>query len=248
MGVFLIIAFVIGGLIAIVSNSNQKKEEERRIENARLAEIRRKQEEERRRQEEIRKQKLERERAERIVRLSPTFKTDWQNFQRVLQERGITKLYHFTDIENLQSIKANGGLCSWHYCERNNIGISRPGGTRLSRNLDSYKGLENYVRLSFISDHPMMYVAEKEGRIKFPVVLTISTEVIFKKDTKFTHQNATRSGVTAFNSFEQFNSIRFDLFRKRYFDLDEIQKSYYQAEILVLDKIPLEFITNIDRF
>ena len=247
MGVFIFIVIIVV-IIAIIANSNKKKEEERRIENARQAEIRRKQAEERRRQEEIRKQKLERERAERIVRLSSTFKSDWQNFQKMLQERGITKLYHFTDRTNLQSIKANGGLCSWNYCVRNNIGISRPGGTQLSRNLDSYKGLENYVRVSFVSDHPMMYIAEKEGRIQDSVVLEISTEVIFKKETKFTNQNATRSGVSAYSSFEQFNSIRFDLFRRRYFDLNEIQKPYYQAEVLVLDKIPLEFITNIDRF
>ena len=247
MGVFIFIVIIVV-IIIIIANSNKKKEEERRIENARLAEIRRKQEEERRRQEEIRKQKLERERAERIVKLSPTFKTDWQNFQRVLQEKGVTKLYHFTDRANLQSIKANGGLCSWKYCERNGIMISRPGSTQSSRNLDSYKGLENYVRVSFVSDNPMMYVAEKEGRIYNPVVLEISPEVIFKKETKFTNQNAVKNGVTAFSSFEQFKFIRFDLFHWRYFDLDDDVKSYYQAEVLVLDKIPLEFITNIDMF
>jgi flagellar biosynthesis GTPase FlhF len=47
-------------------------------------------------------------------------KHNWQEFQQVLQQNGITTLYHFTDRANIKSIKEHGGLYSWHYCDRKN--------------------------------------------------------------------------------------------------------------------------------
>lgn len=40
---------------------------------------------------------------------------------------GITKLYHFTDRDNLDSIVTNGGLYSWADCEAKGINIPKPG-------------------------------------------------------------------------------------------------------------------------
>ena len=88
-----------------------------------------------------------------------TYKTNWQDFQNILQKNGITKLYHFTDRANLASIKEYGGLYSWYYCQENNITIPKPGGSRTSWALDKQKGLENYVHVSFVKEHPMLYVA-----------------------------------------------------------------------------------------
>ena len=80
----------------------------------------------------------------------------------------IDRLYHFTDRSNLLSIIKNGGLYSWYSCDRHNIHIRKPGGDSSSRSLDSFKGYEDYVRLSFCHHHPMMYTAKKEGRISEP--------------------------------------------------------------------------------
>lgn len=44
-------------------------------------------------------------------------KTNWQEYQAIIEQQGITKLYHFTDRDNLQSIIQNGGLYSWADCE-----------------------------------------------------------------------------------------------------------------------------------
>ena len=44
-------------------------------------------------------------------------KANWQEFEQVLKDNRITKLYHFTDFDNLESIIANGGLYSWADCE-----------------------------------------------------------------------------------------------------------------------------------
>ena len=72
-----------------------------------------------------------------------------QDVVSYLRSQGITKLYHFTDMANIQSIIDNGGLYSWVACENRGITIKKPGGSDTSRSLDSYRGLGNYVRLSW---------------------------------------------------------------------------------------------------
>ena len=96
-------------------------------------------------------------------------KNNWQEFKAILDKYKITKLYHFTDRDNLESIIKNGGLYSWGDCERKGIKINKPGGSSVSRQLDSGRSLEDYVRVSFTTQHPMMYVAMKDGRITNPV-------------------------------------------------------------------------------
>ena len=41
------------------------------------------------------------------------------DYFRVMKLNNVEKLYHFTDRENLESIKKNGGLYSWDFCEKN---------------------------------------------------------------------------------------------------------------------------------
>jgi hypothetical protein len=220
------------------------------IERERQTALRRQQAEaeQQRRQAEQNRQAEQRQ-IEELQRLShqvATFKTNWQDFQRVLLQHGITKLYHFTDRANLRSIRTNGGLYSWHYCQQNNIPIPKPGGSSTSWGLDQRKGLQNFVRVSFVKDHPMLYVAQQDGRITSPVILEINIELIYKSTTRYATQNAAKNGVTTESTFEKFNSIQFPLLRRRYFDLSAEEKPFYQAEILVLEKIPLEYITNIN--
>lgn len=64
-------------------------------------------------------------------------KNNWQEFKAVLDEHRITKLYHFTDRDNLESIIKNGGLYSWGDSEDKGIKIAKPGGGLLSRELDA---------------------------------------------------------------------------------------------------------------
>lgn len=113
----------------------------------------------------------------------------------LLRQKGITKLYHFTDRANIQSIIDNGGLYSWKACDNMGISIKKPGGSPTSRSLDQYRGLENYVRLSFTRNHPMMYVAQNDGRISNPVILEIDLSVVELSTTKFSDRNATKNGA-----------------------------------------------------
>lgn len=151
-------------------------------------------------------------------------RNDWEEFKKLLEQNNITKLYHFTDRDNLENIIKNGGLYSWKDCEERGIDIPKPGGGgagSLSWSLDKQAGLEHYVRVSFTSNHPMMYVAMNEGRISNPVLLEIAPEVIYDEDTRYADRNATRSGARIGGTLNDFKQIHFQTVKaKKHFDLD----------------------------
>lgn len=179
-------------------------------------------------------------------------RSNWEEFKRLLELHNITKLYHFTDRDNLESIINNGGLHSWKDCEERGIDIPKPGGGgqgSLSWSLDLRDGLEYYVRVSFTRQHPMMYVAMNEDRISNPVILEIDPEVIYNEDTCYADCNATRNGANVGSSLEDFKKIHFQTVKAtKHFDLDADEQPYFQAEILVKNFIPLKYITNIGNF
>lgn len=176
-------------------------------------------------------------------------KQNWQEYKAILDKHGITKLYHFTDRDNLESIIRNGGLYSWSDCEKKGIKISKPGGGQLSRQLDSRDGLQSYVRVSFVMQHPMMYVAMNEGRISNPVILEIDPEVVYWDGTLYADRNATRNGANVGGTVDDLNRIHFQSVKaQKHFDLDEDEQQFYQAEVLVKNFIPLQYIRNIGNF
>ena len=176
-------------------------------------------------------------------------KYNWQDYKTLLETQGVGKLYHFTDRDNLESIILNGGLYSWADCEQKGIVISKPGGEQLSRQLDSRDGLQHYVRLSFVTQHPMMYVAMNEGRISNPVILEIDPEVAYWDGTLYADRNATKTGANVGGILDDLRRVHFQSVKARkYFDLDESEQPFYQAEVLVKNFIPLQYIKNIGNF
>ncbi|MGN0029398.1 MAG: DUF4433 domain-containing protein [Marinilabiliaceae bacterium] len=173
---------------------------------------------------------------------------DWREFRDVLDHYGITRLYHFTDRSNIAGIARSGGLLSWRRICQQGVNVPRPGGSDTSHSLDMSLGLDDYVRLSFVQGHPMMYVAVKnDHRIDDPVVLEISTDVLLDERVLFSDCNAAskKKGFSTGGDIDFFrNKIRFDLFRRNYFSLDESEKPYYQAEVLVPGIVPLCYIMN----
>jgi len=173
-------------------------------------------------------------------------RANWREFQSILDKYHISTLYHFTDRKNLESIILNRGLYSWADCELMDIQVKKPGGGDISRALDKRAGLEHYVRVSFTREHPMMYVARSEGRILDPVVLEISPEVIFLNTTKYADSNATRNDAHIGDELSDFKRIHFNTIKvRKHFDVEEGERSYFQAEVLVKGHIPLNYITNL---
>ena len=177
------------------------------------------------------------------------YKNNYDEFKKLIEQHHITTLYHFTDRENLESIIKNGGLYSWADCEQKGISISKPGGSLDSRNLDKRDNLQNFVRVSFVREHPMMYVAMNDGRISNPVVLEIDPEVIYWQDSLYADRNATMNGALVGSCIDDFSQLHFNSFKaKKHFDLDADEQKFYQAEVLVKNHIPLQFIKNIGNF
>lgn len=179
-------------------------------------------------------------------------KSNWKEFHEVLIRNNINRLYHFTDRTNLESIIKNGGLYSWKDCQNKGIKIPKPGGGgqgSLSWSLDSKKGLDNYVRVSFTQHHPMMYAAINEGRISDSVILEIDPEVICWAGSKYADKNATRNDVNVGETIDDFKKIHFSSVKEvNHFVLLPEEQPYYQAEILVKNFIPLKYIKNIGDF
>lgn len=228
----------------------ERKEAERKIkaEEKRREEERNRIEKEKIRQKEAedKKRKAEDDKKSHLQKIL-TKKSNWIEFKKVLDDNGIRTLYHFTDKANLEYIKKHGGLFSWRQLRKSNIDVPYEGGGSLSKDLDRKYGLQDFVRVCFTQNHPMMYVARNEGRIPNPVILTINLEVCYFQNTKFANMNATKTGHSCGNSLTDLKNIKFNVVKQRnHFDLSDNDKPYYQAEILVKTWIPIEYITNIN--
>lgn len=69
-------------------------------------------------------------------------RSNWQEFEATLRAHGITKLYHFTDRDNLETIVRQGGLYSWKDCVERGIHIPKPAGAERARS----HGIWTYAR------------------------------------------------------------------------------------------------------
>ena len=179
----------------------------------------------------------------------PSYKKDSEEYKQIIQRERIEKLYHFTDRANLDSIIEAGGLYSWADCEARHITIPKPGSSDSSRSLDRRDNLQHFVRLSLCRNHPMKYVAKNDGRIDDPVLLEIDPEVIYWEKTLYADRNATKNGAHIGGDVDDFKQIHFSSVRaSNQFNLPEEEKAFYQAEVLVKNFIPLEYILNIHNF
>lgn len=175
------------------------------------------------------------------------YKQNRTEFEEIIRENDIKRLYHFTDRSNLKSIIENGGIYSWKSCESKNINIPRAGGSNLSRNLDCRVGIQDYVHLSFTPQHPMLYDTIEDGRILNPVLLIIDTDVIHLSKTIFSDRNATRNDAQIGSDLYCFKNIHFETIKnKKYFEIDDEEQPFYQAEVMVSEFIPLKYILNIN--
>jgi hypothetical protein len=217
--------------------AEEAKREEERKQREQQAQIQKQQENEAKRKEE--------EKIQARLHLL-TKKSNWQEFADVLIENNISKLYHFTEKANIRSIKEEGGLFSWHYCDVNNILIPKTGGNTLSRDLDRRHKLGDFVRLSFCSDHPMQFRLSQQGYNL--VVLEVSCEVAFFENTRFSDINATDNGHLEGASLKDLKRVRFSATKKKHLRKDDPDFKFQQAEVMVKTWIPIEYITNINQF
>jgi len=105
------------------------------------------------------------------------------------------RLFHFTDCRNLHSIRQHGGLYPLSMLRENGIAIAAPGGNQWSHDADGLKGVDRFVHLCFFDNHPMEYVARREGRMQTTRFLSINPRVLLHADVRITLDVANKSGV-----------------------------------------------------
>ena len=211
--------------------AKERREREEAAKNAREEEARRKREE---------AQRKEQEEKERLYRLSHTLKTNSAAIKRHLTANGVRYFYHFTDKRNLDSIRKMGGLYSWQYCDDHNIEIERPGGDSTSRSLDRRHGLQDYVRVSFCTDHPMKWVLEQRGYDM--VLLKVKIDVACLEGTLFSDMNATDSNHHHGGTLEDLQRINIPATQQNFVSRESDIFKQHQAEVMVKTFIPLEYI------
>lgn len=173
-------------------------------------------------------------------------KEEATEIKNYIKENNIRYLYHFTDIRNIKSIIAHGGLFSWYSAPQNGVDIINPGGDTLSRSLDKRSNLEDYVRLSFTKWHPMMHKKEQEGANI--VVLKIHPSVAILHNTLFSNMNATSNMCSVGADLKALKRINLEATRKAYVKSTDKDFAELQAEVLVKTHLPLKYILNINEF
>lgn len=162
----------------------------------------------------------------------------------VLEKKGIDRIYHFTDERNINSINECNCLYSWAKSLKEGINIPFPGGNNASRNYDCMYGLENYVRLSFCKDHPMMWRLKKLGyklvMIEFSLDLFKETVFGFSDKNAAAHDHKVGFGPAA------LNLVNLELTQRRCRS-GTVEFGFHQAEILVEGKLPLDFVIRAYR-
>ncbi len=206
----------------------------------------RKEREEAEHREQEEKERKARERQELLYRVSHATKLNASAFINHLTSNGIRYFYHFTDRRNLDSIRRNGGLFSWKYCEDNGIEIPFPGGDGPSRSLDTRHGLADYVRLSFCNDHPMRYHVDQRGGDT--VLLRIKLDVAGLEGTLFSDINAADTGHHHGGTLNDLRRVNLAATQQTFVRNDSEIFKQHQAEVMVKTFIPLEYIVFPENF
>ena len=157
-----------------------------------------------------------------------------------LKKHDIKSIWHFTDLRNLESIEKYG-LLSLREIIRNDIDACF-GADSLSHNLDIHYGLDKYIHLAFIDDHPMYHKAKNRGSIVYPIWIELDISLLFDENTIFSNKVANQSGAKIFTLDDVENMIDFNyMFHRDFWTRVEARK----AEIMVPSKIDTRYIKAI---
>lgn len=174
------------------------------------------------------------------------YKSNTKQILRLLRDKNIRYLYHFTSLDNIPSIKKNRGLYSWDYMDKHGITIPVAGGDSMSRSLDMKYNLQDFVRLSFCQDHPMAYRLRMAG--EKIVLLMIDIRAAAFAGTQYSDMNAADSRHHHGPSMSDLERIDFNAVKRTYVSSSDPDFKAHQAEVMVKTHVPSEYILNLDDF
>jgi hypothetical protein len=146
----------------------------------------------------------------------------------------------------LDSIINCGGILSLRQIIEKNISVPVFGGNQWSHVADMHKGLDNYVHLTFLDDHPMLYVAKRDQRINDPIWLFIDPSVLLNPGVRYSIDVSNKSGVEIIDEETAKNVIDFDVLFTfmdwRNSEVQQRRRAALKSEILIPNIIPLDKI------
>lgn len=169
--------------------------------------------------------------------------------QEIIARYGITALWHFTDEANFTSIDQQGGLLCYAELLRRGVAIPVPGGNDWSHDADARVGVHEYVHLAFLPNHPMLYIAKRDGRIPSPYWLKIDPSVLLLPGVYFCPEVANRAGATFLDSAQAVTGIDWEVLftRTDWSNPATMQRrrAAEKSQVLVPNMIPLDKIIAV---
>ncbi len=169
--------------------------------------------------------------------------------QAILTRYNIDAVWHFTDRSNLALIQKHQGLLSLAELRRRGIEVPVTGGNDWSHDADEIKGVHEYVHLAFLDNHPMLFIAKREARIKDAVWLKIDASILLSEGTRFTSDVSNKAGVEILTAGAARDMIDFEvLFTYMDWRDPEVKTRRMAAEkseVLVPTIVPIKAILGV---
>lgn len=164
-----------------------------------------------------------------------------------LKSKGVKSLWHITDRRNLDSI-FKLGILSPRLLAQNRLKVAVYMSLPSSRQAEKAKNHDKYLHLGFHDQYPMVHSAQNAHpelelwKIEInPAVLNLQKEFLVS-----TH-NSLDSHTRMFKGAMGLQEIRYDLFQDLKTGARQDFKRF-QAEILVLRRVPPEFLINCQKW
>jgi hypothetical protein len=165
--------------------------------------------------------------------------------KNIIEKYKISSVWHFTDLSNIEYIKQHG-LLSLAELKRREINVPVCGGNNWSHDADKVKGLDEFVHLAFIDDHPMLYRAKEDGRIRNPIWMKIDISILLVEGVRFCADVSNKSGIPILSLDQATKEIDFDVLFTymdwKDYEFQKRRQAAIKSEILIPSIIPIEKI------
>ena len=157
--------------------------------------------------------------------------------------------YHFTATGNIPLIRDEGILATNTLRTKSLFDKVITGGNEWSLDADTRVGMDQYVHLCFMSEHPMEYLAREENRLESTKFLRIKPEVLKLPGVKITLEVSNKRGCVPLEPSVGLGQADLEVIYKwTDWRLKEVKNRLKVAklyEILVPNSIPVELIRNL---
>lgn len=159
------------------------------------------------------------------------------------------RLYHFTDTRNIESIRRLNGLYPLATLRGQGIEIPAPGGNQWSIDADAMKGVDRFVHLCFFDEHPMEFIARRDGHIQTTRFLSVDPRILCLGETRITLDVSNKSGIPCLAVQEALEQMDLDVMYTRMDwsqpDIQARRRQVEKYEVLFPGLIPLTALSEI---